>query len=86
MQRGNAIENWVAQHIKSSPELHGQLFRRAGGPGRPDFFGQGFAHGINLEVTTTNPITIQRHLARPYGQGLQMCTYQRSGTFVTFPQ
>jgi hypothetical protein len=79
VQYGNAVERLAVQEINQSP-LHRQLFQPVGGPGRPDFRGRGTATGINFDITT--PRAVDSHLARPgYGQGLQVCTYQRPSIF-----
>jgi hypothetical protein len=84
MEYGNAVHRLVGQRIGQSP-LHQQLFGVNRGAG-PDFLGRGGANGLIFDITTTNPLTIQRHFARPYGDELQICTYQRPLSFETFPR
>lgn len=84
MQYGNALERMVGNEIEAST-LHQQLFERVGGPSNPDFIGRGGAKGMNFDITT--PAAEAAHYQRPgYGAGLNVVTYQRPPTFVTFPK
>ena len=84
MQYGNAVERLVKIEIEKSP-LHSKLFEHFGGPNNPDFAGRGagLAWGEAFEITT--PQAVPRHLARPYGPGLNVVTYQRPPLFRLFP-
>ena len=77
MAFGNAVERLVAADVRSS-ELSA-LILHVGGPGQPDFIGVGKAAGMTFDITT--PLQVPSHLARPYGSGLQMLTYQLSADF-----
>jgi hypothetical protein len=82
MQHGNALERLTARYVGRSPEAR-QMFQYKGGPNNPDFVGIGPARGMNFDITTAKQINA--HLARPgYGQGLQICTYERSIGFSVF--
>lgn len=82
---GKAIERVVAQDIRSSPELS-QMFEHLSRPGQavPDFAGRGAFEGMTFDITT--PGQVQAHLARPYGTGLNITTYERPLAFTTFPR
>jgi hypothetical protein len=73
MQYGNAVERLVAREIRNDPLLR-TLFEHTRGPG-PDFRGIGQLQGETFDITTSGQIGA--HLARPYGQGLKVITYQR---------
>jgi hypothetical protein len=79
MQYGNAIERLFWEHIENSGQS--RFFQRLGGASKAD----GIVNGQLFDITTTNPITVQRHFARPYGEGLQLFKYERPSTFTLFP-
>jgi hypothetical protein len=72
-QYGNALERLVAREIRDDSLLQ-SIFRHNTGNG-PDFFGQGTLQGQIFDITT--PRQVRAHLARPYGQGLNIITYER---------
>jgi hypothetical protein len=85
MSYGNAVERHVARTLRASPVLSESLIH-LGGPNRPDFTitlpdGQ----VVNFDITTNNPRGIARHLARPYGGGLEIIGYDRPDGVVPFP-
>jgi hypothetical protein len=80
---GNAVERLVAQQIGESAQLR-SVFQHVGGPGRADFLGVGRAAGMTFDITT--PGQVASHLARPYGPGMSIVTYQRPPWFTTLPQ
>jgi RHS repeat-associated protein len=77
-QYGNAVERLVAGEIEADPVGLGSLFRHNTGKG-PDFFGRGTLQGQIFDITT--PGQVGRHLARPYGQNLNIITYDRPAGF-----
>jgi hypothetical protein len=74
MQYGNALERLVGREIRSDPLLD-SIFQWNRGRG-PDFMGRGLLQGQTYDITT--PRQVGAHLARPYGQGLNVITYQRA--------
>jgi RHS repeat-associated protein len=81
MNYGKIVERMVASEVQSDALLRG-LFSPAGvGRTGPDFLGQGPANGQLLDITTANPMTIRKHLARPYGEDLTVITYERPAGF-----
>src|SRR5699024_2667327 len=77
MQYGNAVERLVARENRADPLLR-TLLKHTHGPG-PDFEGVGHLQGQIFDITT--PAQVPAHLARPYGQGLNVITYQRPAGF-----
>jgi RHS repeat-associated protein len=81
MQYGNAVERLFWREVGASPEYR-SMFQRVGGSAAPD----GIAgDGILFDITTRNPITVQRHFARPYGQQLKLFQYDRPESFTLLP-
>jgi hypothetical protein len=73
MQFGNALERRVATRISEDQELK-LLFRHVGrSPNSFDFLGTGRFTGLKFDITT--PGQAAKHLARPYGEGLQIIEY-----------
>jgi len=83
LQWGNAVERLAAREIADSPQWRA-MFRHVGGPNRPDFVGVGRAAGMTFDITT--PGQVASHLARPYGSGMRIATYQRPMSFTVFPE
>ena len=82
---GKGVERLVARDIQRDPLLR-TIFDPSGiGRRGPDILGIGPAQGSRFEITTANPRTIAEHLARPYGRGLIIVTYDRPPTFTVFP-
>lgn len=81
MQYGNAMERLFWRAVDQSGTSG--AFQRLGGPSRAD----GIVSGQLFDITTTNPITVQRHFGRPYGgPNLKFLQYVRPATFTTSPE
>jgi RHS repeat-associated protein len=80
---GTALEREVAANIEASPGLK-NTFENLSRPGAavPDF--RSTATGATFDITTNTPRSFADHLARPYGQGLNILPYDRPQGF-TFP-
>ena len=78
---GKAVERQVAQQVAVNPALS-DMFQWVTRPGAavPDFVGVGRAAGMTFDITT--PAQAGRHLARPYGSGLNVITYTRPAGFA----
>jgi len=74
MQWGNAVERLTAERVLKDPVANAVL-EPVGGPGKPDFVGQGAATGRMFDITT--PKQIDAHVKRPYGKDLEFATYER---------
>ena len=77
LQYGRALEKLVAREIADDPLLK-SIYRYNRGAG-PDFFGTGPLQGQIFDIST--PGQVPAHLARPYGQGLNVITYERPAGF-----
>jgi hypothetical protein len=83
MSYGKAIEREVAATIDATPGLC-NTFACLSRPGAavPDF--QSKVTGATFDITTNTPRSFADHLARPYGNGLNILPYNRPQGFV-FP-
>lgn len=79
MNYGKAVERLATRSLQKS-EI-GNYVRHLGGPMQPDF--ETIYSGAIFDITT--PRQVGPHLLRPYGNELQIFTYQRPSTFQTFP-
>lgn len=80
---GTALEREVAETVRTTPSL-ANTFENLSRPGAavPDF--RSTATGATFDITTNTPRSFADHLARPYGNGLNILPYDRPQGFV-FP-
>lgn len=84
---GTALENMVANQVENSPWRWFFSHQGASMPGVsvPDFVGRGPLAGLNFDITTNTSASITAHVARPYGEGLNLIFYSRPPGFRLFP-
>lgn len=77
---GTALERQVAITIQNTPGL-ADTFESLSRPGRavPDF--RSTVTGATFDITTNTPKSFADHLARPYGNGLNLLPYDRPTGF-----
>lgn len=84
---GRAVEELVAQEIRSTPALR-RLFRHIGrsGGSHPDFVGLGRYQGLTFDTTTNTVRQVRGHMRRPYAtRDYSLITYDRPAGFTVFP-